>query len=184
MGIFDFLKKKKEPDYDTTNITVHDLDKNFVFDYDLKSWVVEDMFEYDWGKSYFTRAFNVFDGVEHLNLHIEQEAELEIALTKQIAIHKLSDQIRDQIVEEGKAPKTIAYENVTYYLENEYPGYFRNVEEPDNEESSRELVMWLYIDNDDEKLINIERWGENEFSAKIGKYLSEYEISNILPAKS
>lgn len=180
MGILDFFKKKKELHYDSTNITVHDLEKNYIFDYDLKSWIVEDMFEYDWGNSHFTRAFNVFDGIQHLNLHIEQDTELEIALTEPISVRKLSDSISNQIIDEGKAPKTITYNNETYHLENEYPGYFRNVES----EESNELVMWLYIDNNDKKLINIERWGENEFNAKIGRYLSVHEISNILPASS
>lgn len=180
MGIFDFLKKKKELHYDSTNITVLDLEKNFIFDYDLKSWIVEEKFEYDWGKGNYTYAYNVFDGSKHLNLHIEQDTELEIALTEPISVRKLSDSIIDQIVNDGKPPKSITYDNVTYHLENEYPGYFKNVEA----EESMELIMWLYIDNGDEKLINIEQWGENEFNAKIGRYLSGYEISNILPASS
>ncbi len=181
MGIFDFFKKKDdEPHYDSTNITVHDLDKNFVFDYDLRSWVVEEMFEYDWGDSHFSRSFNVFDGKEHLDLHIEQDKELEIALTKPISVRKIAFDFADQIVENGKAPTSITYNDKVYILENEYPGYFRNVES----EESREVIMWLYIDNEDEHLINIEQWGEREFNAKIGRYLSENEISNILPGES
>ena len=44
------FKKKKEPDYDVTNLSLKDLETGFIFDYDMKSWVVEESYEYDWGQ--------------------------------------------------------------------------------------------------------------------------------------
>lgn len=184
MGIFDRFKKKQEPHYDVSNITVHDLGKEYILDYDGKSWIVEDMFEYDWGDNNFSRGFKISEGSEILDLHIEIDHELEIALTKKIPVRKLSDKIIKKIKEKGRPPKTLVYEEVTYHLENEYPGYCRNVDHEEDENSdSGELIMWLYMDDAEEKLINIEQWGDKEFNAKIGEYLSEYDITNILPSK-
>ena len=45
--MLNFFKKKKEPEYDITNITIHDLDFGFILDYDLKSWVVKEVYEYE-----------------------------------------------------------------------------------------------------------------------------------------
>ena len=44
MGLFNFLKKKNKPTYDVTNMKVTDLDKDFVFEYNLKNWVVKEVF--------------------------------------------------------------------------------------------------------------------------------------------
>ena len=58
MSIFDRFKKK-EKTYDVTNITVKDLDVNFVFDYDLTTWKVEETYEYDWGDNCFTKEHKI-----------------------------------------------------------------------------------------------------------------------------
>ncbi|MFO7863967.1 MAG: hypothetical protein R6U85_08220 [Salinivirgaceae bacterium] len=48
MGLFDLFKSKKS-DYDVTNMKITDLKKGFVFEYDLKTWLVDEEYKYDWG---------------------------------------------------------------------------------------------------------------------------------------
>ena len=65
MGIFDLFKKKeKAPKYDVTNLKVTDLDQGFIFDYDMKSWVVKEVYEYDWGSNNFSHEYKVDSGDE------------------------------------------------------------------------------------------------------------------------
>ena len=49
--MFDFLRKRKKVSYDVTNLSLKDLDVGFIFDYDMKSWVVQEVYKYDWGNN-------------------------------------------------------------------------------------------------------------------------------------
>jgi hypothetical protein len=180
MGIFDIFKKKSteiEPEFDYTNLTVFDLSRGAVFDYKLNSWVVEEEYEYDWGNEYFTQEFIISDGKERFNMHVEDDEGVEIAITTKVPLRNLSGDIAKEIELNQKPPSTILYNDITYYRENEYPGYHKK----DRSQRSFEVIMWLYLTEDEEKLINIEQWGESEFTAKVGQYISPREISNILP---
>ena len=86
MGIFDIFKKK-EPHYDSTNIRVQDLDVGFVFEYDLSTWEVQAIYEYDWGDDFFTREFKVNNGSLTRYLAIEEDV---IVLPKTEKIDRLS----------------------------------------------------------------------------------------------
>jgi len=181
MGIFDFIKKKnrvnRESHYDATNIRVTDIEKDYILDYDLDSWIVTKMFEYDWGNNFFTREFLINNGKESRYLHIEEGDEIEICVTEKIGIRALGPHIKDILQETGKPPGKITYDNVVYYLDSENPGYYRNVENED----WYEVISWLYLNEKEDKLIHIEQRGEDEFEATIGIYIEEYKISNILP---
>ncbi|MEO1099612.1 MAG: hypothetical protein AAFX57_17950, partial [Bacteroidota bacterium] len=74
MGLFDFFKKKeKEPEYDVTNLKVSDLDHGFILEYDLKTWEVKEVYEYDWGNNNFSQEYmfhsevnDFIPGVQHI----------------------------------------------------------------------------------------------------------------------
>ena len=62
MGFFDLFKgnkNKEEKHYDPLNIKVSDLEKGYLLDYDLETWTVTKMSEYDWGNNFFTREFTI-----------------------------------------------------------------------------------------------------------------------------
>lgn len=179
MGIFDFLKKDKEPDYDPNDIRVTDLRAGFILDYDLKSWQVKEAYEYDWGDQYFTREFLLDSGDEVVYLHIDDNEELELSICKKIKIRAVDTDLPEYILEHEQPPKKIVFEGKEYYLDRESPGYFSD--EPENEASWTELISWDYYDKEETNLITIEQWGDKEFAAACGKVVKEYEISNILP---
>jgi hypothetical protein len=177
MGLFDFFKKK--PEYDVTNLKVTDLRKGFVFDYDLSTWIVKEEYEYDWGDEYFSYEFRVENESEAAFLSVEQDDELEISLSRKIRIHELSTDLAEQLRLNQKPPQSIVYNNVTYFQENEAPGYFRNVSKGGKQ--WEEFISWTYYPKEGKEIIIIEQWGETEFEASVGVMLKEFEISNIMP---
>ncbi|TAJ14527.1 DUF4178 domain-containing protein [Marinilabiliaceae bacterium JC017] len=179
MGLFDFFKKK-EPHYDITNIRVHDLDVGFVFDYDLSTWVVEAMMEYDWGDNYFTREFQINNGTEIRFLGIEEDDELEISFMKKIKVRAIQEDLLEILIDRQEPPKKITHDGITYFLEKEAPGYFHNISKGDDWEEFR---SWDFEDANGNHLLCIEQWEEKEFEASIGKRVKEFEISNILPGE-
>ncbi len=181
MGLFDFFKKKTE-DYDPTNLSVRDLDVGFVFDYNLKTWVVKEAYAYDWGDNNFSNEFKIDSGDEQAFLSVEEDNELILSLTKPIKIHKIDEDVADEIEKTDKAPRKIRYEGEKFYLDSDSAGYFHDKSKGDDD--WEEMIEWEYFNDEEDKVISIIQWDERTFEAAFGKVLKEFEISNILPGES
>ena len=179
MGIFDLFKKKEEePHYDPTDIKITDLEQGYLLDYDLETWTVKKMSEYDWGDNHFSREFLIESGGKTRYLTIDEEDTLEICLYEKIKYRKLGSFVKSHFEEHNKFPEEITYDSVTYYFDEESPGYYRDVDT----ETWEELISFDFSNDDEDKFLNIEQWDENDFEASIGIKLKSFEISNILPA--
>lgn len=180
MGIFDRFKKKEEPTYDPANMSVRDLNLGAVLDFDMKSWVVKSIYDYDWGDNFFTREYKIDNGEEQLFLSVEDDDELEITITKKVKIRVIDEDLPEYIVSHDRPPKKLNYQGTTYYQDKESPGFFHDTASKD-EEAWDEFISWDYYDEDEKLYICIEQWEEREFEASVGRVVKEYEISNILP---
>jgi hypothetical protein len=178
MGIFDFLKKKeKESHFDPTNISIRDLGKAYIFEYATETWTVTAVFEYDWGDNYFTREFVIKNGSTEKFLHIEDDGGLTVKLSEKIKLRKLGDDVCDYIDTKEKPPKKITFEGITYYLDEKSPGYCKEIDAQNWEE----LISFDYLDEDEEKSLCIEQYGNEAFEVSKGILINEIAISNILP---
>jgi len=177
--MFDFFKKKKEPTYDVTNLSLKDLDFDFIFDYDMKSWVVKEVYEYDWGSNNFSREYKVDSGDEVAFLSIEDSSELVITLTKSIKIRKIDEDIAGVVTDTKKAPQQLHLEGEAYYLSSESAGYFRDCGK--KTEDWEELFSWEYYNENEDKIVSIMQWDEHTFDAFAGIVLEPHQISNIIP---
>ena len=87
MGIFDFFRKKdNKPEYDVTNITVADLQVGFIFEYDLVTWEVQEVYEYDWGDNFFSFEFKISDGTRTRYLSYMNDDKVFLSITEKIKI--------------------------------------------------------------------------------------------------
>ncbi|OYT10872.1 MAG: hypothetical protein B6I18_06835 [Bacteroidetes bacterium 4572_112] len=179
MGLFSMFKKKDEPSYDPSNITVSDLAQGFVFEYNMTTWEVKEEYEYDWGENFFSKEYKISNGEETLFLSVEEDDELNLMMTKKIKLRKIDTDVADSIMKFNEAPREIMYEGKKYFLEKESPGYFRDIS---NDASDwDEFISWDYYDDSEELYICVEQWDEKEFEAAAGFTIKEFEISNILP---
>lgn len=180
MGIFDLFKKKeKAPRYDVTNLKVTDLDQGFIFDYNMKSWQVKEVYQYDWGKNNFSREYKIDSGDEIMFLEVEAGSELSLNVMKSIKIRKLGNDIIDKTIKKERPPKKLKLDDIDYYLDSDCAGYFNDITKGTDE--WEDLISWTYYDDNDH-VINITQWGEREFEATAGKLIKAFEISNIIPA--
>ncbi|UZR94632.1 DUF4178 domain-containing protein [Chondrinema litorale] len=181
---FGFFKKKKKEEenrlhYDPTNIHIRDIRKNFILDYDLKTWEVEAEYEYDWGNEYFTYEYKLVCADDAVYLYVEEDDDLYLTISRKISFGKLGEDVEDSLRDKGRPPKIINYDDKTFYRESERPGYFKNVE---SQGESEEFVNWEYVDESEEWVLNIEQWDEEAYEASIGKFVDASSFSNILPA--
>ena len=117
------FKKNKKPEYDVTNLSILDLNVGFVFDYDMKSWVVEEAYEYDWGGNHFSKEYKINSGDDVAFLSVEDDGDLNISLTKSIKLRAIEENVLEEVTKNKKAPKTIHFQKESYYLESDSAGY-------------------------------------------------------------
>lgn len=180
MGIFDFFKKKEEREYDPTNVRVTHLRENFMLDYDMKTWQVKEMYEYDWGENYFSWEYKLDSGDDIVFLSVEEDDELELVVSRKIKLGLIDEDVEEAILDTGKPPKRVTYKGTQFIRENESPGFFRNAQE--HWDNATEFICWNYYDESEKLNLCIERWGEEEFEAAVGVVVEEFQFSNILPA--
>ncbi|MFT5642021.1 MAG: hypothetical protein ACI9A7_002128 [Cyclobacteriaceae bacterium] len=172
-------KKKEEPLYDVTNLSVKDLDVNFVFDYDMKSWIVREVYEYDWGNNSFTREYKVDSGDEVAFLEVEDDDELYLVLSNSISLRKIEEDVVEKISKKGKSYKKIHYAGETYFLEEDSAGYFKNAAK--KEDDWEEFITWEYLNEEETRVVSLTQWDEQNVEASAGIVVKPYQISNILP---
>lgn len=178
MGLFDFFKKKEEErHFDPTNITIRDLGKGYIFEYATETWTVTALFEYDWGDNFFTREFVIKNGATEKFLHIEDDGGLIVTLSEKVKLRKLGEEVCDHIDNKGKPPKKIIFEGVKYFLDEKSPGYCKEIDA----ENWEELISYDYLDEEEEKTLCIEQYGDQEFEVSKGIIINERAVSNILP---
>jgi hypothetical protein len=182
--MFNWFKKKKENEennqykYDPTNVRLNQLRVGSFVDYDLKTWQIIEGYEYDWGNDQFADEFQLQEGKNILYLYTEEDGEIYCTLNRRINIHDLPEDVVDVMMDKDKnaPPMRIPFEGETYYRQSENIGYQR----AHNQNEWSELVSWSYTTKDEAKLMTIEQWGEEEFSASVGWKVSEYDFSNII----
>lgn len=168
---------KEEP---LGNPTVMDLDVNFVFDYDLKTWTVTEVFEYDWGNENFSYEFQVTDGIDTRFLSVEKDDELVIGFHQKKKLYQISTSLADQLHQADEPPREIVSQGEVYFQVGQYPGYMKPQSKEENEWD--EFISWTYDNKNNNKVITIEQWGENDYEASEGIYLKPHQVTNILPA--
>lgn len=177
---FGFFKKKKKdtgPHYDPTNIGVMDIRKGFVFDFNNQTWEVEEEFEYDWGNNDFTYEFKVVSESDTFFFYVEEDDEIECIFSQKIPFAKLDGSVESKILKKGRPPKTVIYNGIEFYRDEESLGYFR----PVSSENWKELISWTYYDEEEATVLTIEQWGERDFEASMGAVVKPSSITNILP---
>ncbi len=183
MGLFDFFKKDKKQEKENikplSELTLKDMRKGAMVDYDMKTWEVEEYSCYDWGGGELTYEWRLRSFDEIFYLELEHDDEAYWSLSRKISFNQLGPHIRNQIVDSGDPPDEITYENVVYYLEESAGGHYLKGCKGQGDE----VLTWDYEDDSGKAFLCIEQWGEREFEASVGFSVEEYQFDNILLRK-
>lgn len=170
-----FNKKNEEP----KELNIKDLTRGCFLDYDMITWEVVEVGEYDWGDQFFTVEYTLTDGKDFLFLHVEEDAGIELTLSKAVNIRKINPQLPSIITKNNEPPDEIEFEGKNYFLDSENPGYFRNQDA--GRDQWTEFIAWDYFDETEKHTLSIEQWGEKSFEASTGMIIQKHQISNLLP---
>jgi Domain of unknown function (DUF4178) len=184
--MFGWFKKKEEPkkDYfDPTNPRLNQMRKGGFVDYDLKTWQILGVGEYDWGNNMWADEFHLQNDNDNIYLYVEEEGDTFIcSLAKKIDINDVHgenlEDVLDIIVEEEIPPRKVVYKGKIFVRQNEAIGHYR--EQGGSDDDWSELVSWTFKEKDGNNILVLERWGEDEFAGSIGFAVKEHEFSGFI----
>lgn len=177
---FGFGKKKSSDEPALTDLGLTDLRVGYFVDYDLKTWEVVARHTYDWGRGDESQEWQLKSSDDTLYLERESDDEEEWSVSRPISFARLGETVRRHILENEDPPDEIRYEGVAYYLESFGGGrFFRDGQGP-----GRDVLAWDYEDEEGERYLSIEQWGEEEFEAAVGAPAEPYQFTNILPRET
>ena len=181
MGWLDFFKKKKaaEPDL-LKDLNLSNLKVGYLLDYDMRTWQVEAYHYYDWGNGDITHEWQLKSHDDTIYLQRESDDEAEWSISRPIDFSRLGREVREYITQNEDPPDELVFEETRYYLEEFGGGQFYK----DGKGDGSDFLTWDYEDEEGEKYLSIEQWGEEEFEAYQGEPVEEYQFTNILPRES
>lgn len=144
---------------------VLDLRLGGVVTYNTTDFIVRSRYVYeDHGFSWF--SFHLVDTIsgEKLWIDAQDDDELEVAVVKPVRL-SVSAPVASRLVHEG----------ITYHQDEH--GYAKVlIESEDSDPKYSEVEYWDFYDDEDEKVLGVERWG-NDFEVSAGYYIEPYELT-------
>tara|TARA_Y100000031_G_scaffold115179_1_gene127487 strand:+ start:267 stop:806 length:540 start_codon:yes stop_codon:yes gene_type:complete len=172
-----FGKKKEEEIDPLKDLVLSNLKAGYLVDYDMKTWTVTAHNKCEWGEGDYSDEWELQSGDEVFYLERGKDDEVEWTLTKKIPISEVGKEIPDYVNKHEDTPKEITYQGKKYHLEDCSGGRFYK----DRKDFYDEFLSWDYEDESEEYILTIEQWSETSFEAALGKYVEEYQFTNILP---
>jgi|GEM_PF-2400286 len=145
----------------------------YTFDYNLKTWIVEEVYHYKWGNNFSSVEYKIYSGDEEAYLEVEDDGILKILFSKDIDDIYLSP---SDFTPYGNPKPTIGYKGKTYTFNEKFESQARN----DEDDYWESFYLWDYYDNSGEEFISVENW-DGDIEACHGHRVNELEISNITP---
>lgn len=149
-----------------------ELKVGYTFDYNLKTWIVEEVYHYKWGNNFTSKEYKIYAGDEEGYLEVEDDGVLKLLFSKEIDIPlKASD-----FIPYADPTPTIGYQGKTYSFNEKFNSEARN----DEDNYWESFYLWDYYDSKGEEFISVENW-DGDIEACHGFKVQELEISNITP---
>lgn len=172
------IKKASNTEADSKiDFEIKDIEKNYILDYDLSSWQVKDKSIYTWDNGVQDLEFTIVDGKKKLYLNYESLEE-KASMYWGVNIDEVWSGFKNLIRKDVEIDdQSFSFKGKTYYFVGEGTARVKSTSETFN------MQNWLYKSDDGESLVSFNRYDDRSFDAYQGKYITEYEISNILPKR-
>lgn len=181
MGIFDVFKKKSQPrNQDAAkqfDQGLMGLAKGGYVDYELDTYRVAKKSLYDEeGDSSYEWHLIGDKSNKHLYLGYEKEDGKEAWFVTEACPVTILGTLKG--FKDDDAPKRLKVDATEYALcSSGASHYFQDAERRSDPE---EMIYWFYQDNDEEKILTVEQWGEDHFEVFLGKWVDDTDFYNII----
>ncbi|MCS6831938.1 MAG: DUF4178 domain-containing protein [Flammeovirgaceae bacterium] len=186
--ILDLLQPQPHPlniKFDPSNLSVEHLQKGFLVDYSLTTWLVVDEYQYDFLDGTIEKGVKIVsenDGIDTLYLQTGAHENFRLVKAGKIVnIHSISSTLQHFILTERQAPNTLTYKGVSYFKESSRKGILYYLNHP-AKDRAKKICCWEFLDEQRNSFLRIEWIDEWEFLCLHGKIVPRYAFSDILPA--
>jgi hypothetical protein len=108
----------------------------------------------------------------------DSDGEIVWTLTESIPINQLSEDVVEHTVRHEDPPERLTHNGRSYSLTESGAGLFHE----DARGPGSEFISWSYCDASGKNVLFVTQYGERDFKSVAGKYVEEYQFSNILPS--
>ena len=173
--MLNFFKKKPAPA--STSLELQDMQRGYLFDYDMRTWQVLAVHDYVYGKHHKAREWEVEHSNERCFLQRSSDDEVSWCWGAKINLHEITPDVRKSIIDSDDPPNTITVRGQQYHLEESGTGLFYR----EQDKEAAEFIYWELIDAQDKHFITIEQWDETDFTASLATQVERWQFSNVLP---
>jgi hypothetical protein len=169
-----FRKEKIESVPVNINLTIHDLKKGCILDYDMDSWEVVDSYTYKY-KGYSSKEYKIRSSDKTRFLNVTDSSNLYLSLSAEANINNVDGRLRDSILK-GQPIAKLDWENEEYVLKEATQGQFTE----DKYEDWCSFNGWEYVNSANSKFVYVSKWEDNSIECYAGDYLKEHQVTNVL----
>ncbi len=179
MGFLDRFRrapKAQTPVDPLADLVLDKLRVGYLVDYDLHSWKVTDYSRFKFNDGRSAEEWELTQSREKIYLErMIGDGEF-WSLARSIPIGALGS-TRSHILKHEDPPEQIEYDGTLYYLEGSVGGEMLG----SDGDSSAELIVWEFADDEERNFLSIQQWSETEITASVGHTVEDYQFTNILP---
>ena len=173
--MFNFFKKKQQPV--PTSLELQDMQRGYLFDYDMRTWQVLAVHDYVYGKHHKAREWEIEHSNERCFLQRSSDDEVSWCWGTKINLTAITPDVRKSIIDSEDPPSKVTLQGQQYHLEESGTGLFYR----EQGKEAAEFIYWELIDAQDKHFITIEQWDECDFTASLAEQVERWQFSNILP---
>lgn len=152
----------------------HQLNKlqvGFSFIYKKQTWVIKEVGEYYWKSGEISTEYTIENNGDEAYLEVEfYNGDYDVYFSESVSIH-------NTVLKDAIQNKSIIFNGKAFELDEVYKGSYKNK----TTRSSRErLTSYVYY-YDDEEMITIEQWDDDDLEVFYGREIKPKKIKNIKP---
>ncbi|UZR92952.1 DUF4178 domain-containing protein [Chondrinema litorale] len=168
-----------KPTYDPVHISVENLERGFMVDYQFNTWDVVSEMQIDWEKSGSDRCFKLVHDTHSILINVKRESgQLTVIHYDVISLFSIDSRLEAEINLRNKPSNVIKYKDIPFYRESTKSGLFFNMSAM---AQAKKVMVWEYYDDSRQNIIRIEKHGRENIKTLLGKIVSPMEFSDILP---
>ncbi|MFT6962078.1 MAG: hypothetical protein ACJAWV_001802 [Flammeovirgaceae bacterium] len=173
------VPRKKKIGYNPVDLTLQNLLKGYVLNYDFKSWEVIYEGQYDWNSGESDKIYRLSSGNnDSLLLYVDKEMGL---VTPYIEEKLQSNDIQAfTMLKAENAPAELKFADKIYRKKDYSKGKFF----ASDSDNFTDLGQWFYVSSDSQSSLRIAQFSEGEVSVYTGRLAQAYEFTNILPSEN
>ncbi len=180
-----YVKKKKSKHarildlpYNEVEPKVYNLNKGSMVDYNLKTWHVINKAQIDWSEdSELVYKLSSDDKTSFLHIKYFNKNSFNIWVGEPLNIYIIDEDL-DKKLNNDVHPNVLRLNGISFFKENIEDGIWYGSNGLDK---SSAIKAWNYIDSDRMSFLKIFQLENLQYKCYKGKYVSEFEFSEILP---